>query len=240
MLEYGRRDRGVAWEVEIVFMDARVSAFKWLAAFSLMSALASVSAAQFQPSGCLSAAEEELLQLINAYRQENALPPVPASTALTAVAQWHVEDTRYAVDVSGEYGQDGSCNLHTWYGIPAAPYSTCCYTSDHAQAACMWNKPDEISAGSYTASGYEIAATGYSSVAAALNGWKNSPGHNNVILNQDIWASQTWAGIGVGVDETRRWYYVWFSTQTDPQGAPASCGTPVLTSSWAAIKAHFD
>ena len=86
----------------------------------------------------------------------------------------------------------------------------------------MWNKPEEISSGSYTSNGYEISASGYGSVQSALNGWKNSPGHNDVILNQGIWTNYPWQAMGVGTnfdnEEGYRFYFVWFATAPDPYG----------------------
>ncbi len=181
------------------------------------------ASAQYEPAGCVNAEELELADLINQYRGENGLAAIPLSTALTAVAQWHLADMRHAIEVTGDYGSDPSCNLHTWYGIPDAPYGTCCYTSDHAQAACMWSKPSEISGGSYNSTGYEIAAYGYGSPSGALQGWKQSSGHNAVILNEGIWTDQTWRAMGIGV--AGGFYFVWFATATDPQGAPASCSS---------------
>ena len=39
----------------------------------------------------------------------------------------------------------GQCNTHSWSAN--ARWSACCYTRDHAQARCMWDKPREISRG---------------------------------------------------------------------------------------------
>ncbi|MFH2053079.1 MAG: T9SS type A sorting domain-containing protein [bacterium] len=186
--------------------------------------LAGGASAQYQPPGCLNADEELMIQLIDDYRAENSLPAIPVSTVLTAVAQWHVADHNYAHDITGDWGSDPSCNLHSWYGVSGAPYSTCCYTSDHAQALCMWTKPSEISEGTYTSTGYEIAAQGFADPAGALNAWKGSSGHNDVILNQGTWASQIWAAMGVGVDTASKRYFVWFATGTDAAGPPEPCG----------------
>jgi len=179
--------------------------------------------AQYQPTGCLNPQEQQLAQLLNDYRVQNALPPIPLGRNLTDVAQWHTADLAYASFVSGTFGQDPSCNLHTWYGIPGAPYSTCCYTSDHAQAACMWNKPGEVSGGSYSPFGFEIAASGYLNVQDALDAWKNSAGHNDVILNNAPWDVYTWRAMGIGVDITNNWFFVWFADAVDPDGEAEAC-----------------
>ena len=174
-----------------------------------------------EPGTCINTDEAELLQLVDEYRVENNLATVPWSQSLMTVAEWHVVDAALNDNVIFA----GSCNLHSWSNTRPELWTGMCYTPDHAAAAKMWSKPGEITGGVYNASGYENAAWGYRSVAAALNGWKNSPGHNDVILNNGIWASQTWRAMGVGVDLVNRYYYLWFSTAADPQGDMPLCGT---------------
>lgn len=189
---------------------------------AVIGASIEVAVADFEPRGCVTTEEAELAQLINDYRVGNGLAPIPLSQTLTEVAQWHVQDALYALQVSGEFGSDPSCNIHTWYGVPLAPYSTCCYTADHAEATCMWNKPSEIN-GSFDGFGYEIAGNGFTSVSAALGGWQASSAHDDVLLNQGVWGSYTWTGMGVGVDLEHRLYFVWFTDGSDPAGAAEEC-----------------
>ena len=77
----------------------------------------------------------------------------------------------------------------------------------------MWDKPDELTV--YTGNGYEISHGGSGTVSptSALNGWKNSSGHNDVILNQGIWTTP-WGAMGVGIDGS--YAHVWFGHQADP------------------------
>ena len=84
----------------------------------------------------------------------------------------------------------------------------------------MWDKPREIAR--YRGSGFEIAFWRSSSASsqlpvvspdAALNGWKTSPGHNAVILNQGIWHDNRWRAIGIGMSE--HYAVVWFGEATD-------------------------
>jgi len=220
---------------------SRSHAFRALLAAIVLALGAAEASAQYEPTGCLSDEEVELATLINGYRAQNALPAVPVSTQLTLVAQWHNQDAAYAIEQTGQFGADPSCNLHSWYGTLTGPYTTCCYTSDHAQAACMWNKPGEISGGSYAPFGFENAAMGYGSVAAAVDAWKASSGHNDVILNQNGWASYSWQAMGVGVDPTNRTYFLWFAQSADPDGDPGACpagpapGVPSM--SWGGLAA---
>jgi len=146
-----------------------------------------------------------LYDLIMAYRADNGLPSIPLSRSLTIVAQTHVEDLiAYRSEVLV-----GTCNLHSWSNH--GPWQGCCYTPDHAQASCMWNKPRELTV--YTGDGYEISASGVSQAQSALNLWKNSSGHNAVILNQGSW-STPWKAIGIGMGGG--YAHVWFGRNVDP------------------------
>ncbi len=193
-------------------------------ALAILVAVVPHAHSQYEPSGCLNETEAELIQLVNEYRQQNAVDPVPVSATLTEVAQWHVVDHAYATEVTGDYGSDPSCNLHTWYGgPPAAPYGTCCYTADQSQAQCMWDKPAEISGGSYAAIGFEIAAVGATDAAGALALWTNTAPFDDFLLGQGIWAGRTFRALGVGVDEERRRYFLWMAEQPDAAPDPSEC-----------------
>ena len=172
-----------------------------------------------EPGTCINTDEAELLQLVDEYRVDNSLAKIPWSHSLMTVGQWHVIDAALNDNVIFA----GDCNLHSWSNTRPDLWTGMCYTPDHAEASKMWSKPLEITDGVYTASGYENGAWGYSSVAAVLNGWKGSPGHNAVILNEGIWSSLTWRAMGVGVDLVNRYYYLWFSTAVDPLGNMPSC-----------------
>ena len=153
-------------------------------------------------SGRLTPSEEEaaLGQLLNAYREERGLPPLPISEELTYVARRHSED------LSLNYPfPDANCNLHSW-SDDGDEWSPCCYTPDHAESACMWRKPGEMT--SFRGNGYEISAAGYRDVASALRGWQGSPGHNSVILNEGIWAAHPFEAMGIGI--CGGFYNVWF------------------------------
>ena len=174
------------------------------------------------PGTCISSDDEELLSLVDAYRVENDLNPVPWSRSLMEVGHWHVWDA-----INNDAIQ-GSCNLHSWSDDRPEMWTAMCYTPDHAQASLMWSKPSEISDDVYTGPGFENAAWGYSTVQNALNGWKNSPGHNNVILNLDAWSALEWKAMGVGTDTTHRWYFLWFSTETDPRPEMPLCNQALI------------
>lgn len=165
---------------------------------------------------CLSPQESQLADLINAYRADNGLAAIPVTVSLTEVAHWHVWD----LDANAPHG--GDCNLHSWSTQDA--WSGVCYTSDHAQAQGMWDKPREITEDAYSGNGYEIAywTSGTATASGALSGWQSSSGHNDVILNQGIWTGRNpWPAMGIGI---RAGYaVVWFGDIADPQGEIGAC-----------------
>ena len=152
----------------------------------------------------ISTEEERLHQLLNQYRADNGLPPIPLSRALTQVANRHVLDL----------GENIQTLTHGWR---AAPYDA----SDPSTYPSMWTAPQRFNTG-YPGNGYENAyaiTPGFDATAEqALEGWQNSPGHNAVMLNQGIWADLTWNAVGIGIYEN--YAVLWFGEETDPTGTP--------------------
>jgi hypothetical protein len=157
----------------------------------------------------LSAEEMELYTLLMNYRAEFGLTEIPLSTSLSIVAQTHVKDLQENNPMVGE------CNSHSWSEF--GEWTPCCYTADHAQAACMWNKPRELT--EYPGIGFEIASYSTFNInpIGALNSWKSSPGHDTVIKNIGAW-TQEWKAMGIGING--RFAAVWFGREEDPAGIP--------------------
>ncbi|WP_375562229.1 CAP domain-containing protein [Bernardetia sp. OM2101] len=156
----------------------------------------------------LSQKEQKLYNLIMDYRKQKGLPSIPLSKSLTYVAQVHAWD----VAVNKPNARSG-CNMHSWSS--AGSWSSCCYTKDHKQAKCMWNKPREMT--NYKGNGYEISYGGGGSITAegALKSWKSSAGHNNVIINKEIWKNSNWQSIGIAI--YKGYAMVWFGKEQDDQ-----------------------
>lgn len=156
---------------------------------------------------CLTTEEKKLYDLMMAYRKINGLEAIPLSSKLTTVAQTHAKD----LGENYEFNQENECNPHSW--SKKGKWSSCCYTSDHKQAKCMWDKPTEIAA--YKSPGYEIAYYSSSGATAegGLEGWQNSPSHNPLILNEGIWAKANWKGVGIGM--YKEYGVVWFGEASD-------------------------
>lgn len=166
-----------------------------------------------------------LASLINAYRIEHGLPAIPVSVSLTRVAQVHAQDLE-------QTRRADQCNMHSWSA--AGAWSSCCYTSNHAQAQCMWVKPRELTRGTYQGDGYEIAfgASGVVTPEGALRGWKNSLAHHAMIVNKNMWAASKWQAMGVAV--TNHHALVWFGEAADPANNPSAASIPGGV--WASLK----
>jgi uncharacterized protein YkwD len=169
------------------------------------------------PGGCLNEQEAELVALINTYRGQNGLPPIEASRSLTMVGHWHV------IDLETNAPVQGSCNMHSWSNAQPQHWSAVCYTADHAKAAGMWIKPFEITNGAYSSHGYENAAwsSGQISASQAFNQWKNSPGHNAVILELGMWQGKNWQAMGVGISQ--HYAVLWLGQPADPHEEIGLC-----------------
>jgi hypothetical protein len=160
------------------------------------------------PAGEFSAESVALCGVINAYRQQSGLPPVPVSTTLMRVAAGHVADLVRHPELS-----QPPCNLHSW--SDEGTWGGCCYTEDHAQAQCMWDKPREFSGGTYAGDGFEIAAFGQITPQQALQLWQLSAPHHEVILNGGLWSDLSpWPAMGCGL--LGSYAVAWFGSQVDP------------------------
>lgn len=156
------------------------------------------------PSGCTEIGLE-LIELVNAYRMDNGLPAIPASSSLCTVAAAHTRDL-----AENAPHTEAGCNLHSWSA--RGDWTPCCYTPDHAAARCMWDKPRELT--DYPGNGYENAFAGSSDPHLALVGWQGSPAHDDVILNRGIWADRPWRALGADVHDG--FAVLWFGHEDDP------------------------
>ena len=160
----------------------------------------------------LSEAEANLYYLINEYRESLGLSRLSFSKSLTSVARAHVKDShdytpRLQRDDRGIQG-----NLHSWSNN--GNWSGGAYTPDHEHAQIMWDKPSELT--DYAGAGYEISV--YHSIGIdpklALDLWKSSSGHNEVIIGDSDWSFIT--TMGVAMD--KNYSHVWFGGDEDPAG----------------------
>jgi hypothetical protein len=173
---------------------------------------------------CLSATEGELARMVNEYRASLGLPALQISKSLSLVAQQHAWDSVNNSNAWPAPPAGKTCNLHSWSGVvnPALQVGTWtanCYTSDHANAQGMWNKPGEIAG--FPGEGVEnsFASSGTATASGALTAWKNSPGHNNVITQQGGWGPMTSMGVGMNGGIA----HLWLSWVADPAGEALLC-----------------
>ncbi len=196
--------------------------------FTVFTALATIFNPGFAQTDdvCLSAQEKLLYDLIMDYRKSKKLKPIPFSAKLSKVAQAHVRDLEdnfeFELDENNKIARinpknpktfqvTGDCNLHSW--SDKGSWTSCCYTADHSQAACMWNKPKEIAG--YEGEGFEIAyiQSGAASAKEAIEGWKKSAGHNPLLINSGTWSKLEWGAIGIGI--YGKYGVVWFGEKED-------------------------
>ncbi|HEY8937953.1 MAG TPA: CAP domain-containing protein [Cyclobacteriaceae bacterium] len=185
--------------------------------FSLVSILVFLSGSPQKiqtPSVCISAEEMKLYSLIMEYRKSKNLKSIPLSAKLTLVAQTHTRD----LNNEYQFDQNNKCNPHSWSA--KGKWTACCYTADHKQAKCMWDKPTEIA--DYKSPGYEIAyySSGGVNAQDGLDGWKLSPPHNEMITNSGIWKKVEWNAVGISL--YKEYGVVWFGNLTDPT-SPELC-----------------
>ncbi|MFD2706969.1 CAP and S-layer homology domain-containing protein [Salibacterium lacus] len=168
--------------------------------------------AEEQTNEQLSSKEAELARLINDYRTSSGLDPMPVSKSLTKVARTHVEDSNQYVPEDGTDDRGMECNLHSW--SDNGSWSPVCYTGDHKYSERMWEKPKELT--EYTGNGFEISYmnTLGPKPAQTLEAWKNSPGHNTVIIGEDSWSDLKVMGVGI----KGNYAHVWFGKKEDPAG----------------------
>ena len=122
----------------------------------------------------------ELVSLINGYRAENGLQPLVTSLALTQAAQWMSEDmaANGYLSHTDSLGR-GNLGRLAAFGYDCTAYNTWC--------------GENLAAGTATA-------------RETLDAWRNSAGHNDLLLNADFVA----LGIGCAYNggSTYGWYWV--------------------------------
>ena len=162
------------------------------------------------PETTLNREEQKLYDQIMAYRQTKKLPSIALSTSLTFVAQTHAKDLALNNVIKGK------CNAHSWSN--QGDWTECCYTADHSNGECMRGKPAEMT--HYKNPGYEIVTRYLTknpsikmTATEAVKSWKNSPAHNNVIINKGDWKGRTWNAIGIGMYNGVA--CIWFGLEKD-------------------------
>jgi hypothetical protein len=157
----------------------------------------------------LTEGEFRLYQLIMKFREENNLKPIPLSIALSYIAKTH------SGDLTDNYNKPAGCNMHSWSA--KGHWQPCCYSEDNNKAACMWDKPAELT--SYKSDGFELVyyTTGIPIPETVLVKWKNNRAYTDMLLNRDPWLKD-WKAIGIGI--YGGYVTVWLGKATDNDGEP--------------------
>jgi len=174
------------------------------------------------PAGfCISPAEMKVFEMVNLYRKQLNLPPVPISKSLCYVAELHLKDLFL------HHPDQGTCNFHSW--SVHGPWKPFCYPKDENKMNSVWDKPGELTR--YPSKAYEIVYWENNPVEidTILSVWKTEPWFNDFLTNSGKWKETHWGAIGIGIYEN--YACAWFGEASDPEGAAFICGeipkTPV-------------
>jgi len=177
-------------------------AFLAALAVAILSLLAVGSPAVRAQDPPLTNDEAALLTLINDYRVENGLSPLGVSPTLTAAARWMSED----MAANNYLGHIDSLGRG-----PSERMAAFGYTGGYMRG--------------------EIARGGSSTPEGAFEAWRNSPGHNAVMLTSGFAV----AGVGKAVDLESYYGWYWtvdFGDYDDSGGSwPTPTSTPTPTPS---------
>lgn len=163
--------------------------------------------------------------LVNAHRRTNSLPSLPYSRTMEYVAVEHARNlARY-------YRWDAECNPHSWVNDTGTPqrqtWTACCYPRDFF---CMSMKGRELSSvwpedSQYGGLSWENLFYGSPTTPqTAVDGWKESPGHNRLMLEG--------AARGCGAAGAGLYVVLWLNNADDPLGygpVPDRLPTPAPT-----------
>lgn len=167
------------------------------------------------------------IDLLNEYRAEKGEPPIPASDSMCFVSDTHVRDLEH-------HSPDGTgsdhCGMHSW--SDEGPWSSCCYpdtrfNSDPSEAVqrCSWDKPRELTG--YPDNGYENTlfypdADNEITPWAALEAWKKSNSHHQIMINGGSWKDNTFKAVGAGF--YGMYAVMWVGEATDHVGGGGVTG----------------
>ncbi|MFZ4521521.1 MAG: CAP domain-containing protein [Bacteroidales bacterium] len=168
------------------------------------------------PAGfCINRGEMELYRMINAYREQNNLPPIPLSKSLSKVAALHAKDLLI------NHPDQGSCNFHSWSN--KGGWLPFCYPKDESKKNSVWDKPRELTR--YPSRAYEIVYWENNPLVTdtIMMVWKTEDYFNSFLLNTGKWLGRPWNAIGIAVCEN--YACAWFGEVTDPDGEVFVCGT---------------
>lgn len=164
---------------------------------------------------CISANEKELYNLINEYRKQNKLPPIPLSKSLSYVAALHAKDLYL------NHPDQGACNFHSWSN--KGSWTPFCYPRDENKKNSVWDKPRSLT--KYPSKAYEIVYWENNPLVkdTVIMVWKMEDYYNSFLLNTGKWLGKPWKSIGIAIYEN--YACAWFGEVADPEGLAIVCGS---------------
>jgi hypothetical protein len=165
-------------------------------------------------SFCIKEPEMKLYRMVNGYRQQYNLPPIPLSRSLCYVASLHVKDLLL------HHPDQGPCNFHSWSN--QGPWKPFCYPRDENKNSSVWDKPRELTR--YPAKAYEIVYWENSPVVidTVISVWKTEAYFNSFLTNSGKWLGKQWSAIGIAIYEN--YACAWFGEVADPDIPVGVCG----------------
>ena len=149
----------------------------------------------------------KLTDLINAYRKSRALPVIPLSPMLTGVAALHARDLFH------QKPHEPKRSMHSW--SKSERWTGGAYDNGDKQThPIMWDKAKELYG--YPGFSFEVVASGVKGAAHALEVWKKSPRHHEVLINAGPWKDKRWRWGAVGAFVYEGFASAWFGAEPDP------------------------
>lgn len=179
---------------------------------STFSSTASAQQVSVPEDICMNGFEQQLYELIDAYRSENEVHKIELSKKLTFVAKLHARDLYH-----NRIDKD-SCSMQSW--SDKGFWEACCFSErDNAKQACMWDKPQAITG--YPGKGYEVIYNGGSEPKRIMELWKGSSFYSDILKNSGRYADKDWAAVGIG--QYKNVTVVWFGEVEDDQKEVQNC-----------------
>ena len=164
---------------------------------------------------CISQKEYYLFQLINKYRGDLALDPIPLSNSLSFVAQKH------AADLAANYPFEEGCNMHSW--SDKGDWKPFCFPADQNRKNDIKDKAKELT--DYVGKAWELTYWDNIDVSAeeVLSFWNSIPATASMLSNTDKWSDVNWNSIGIGMNGG--YVLVWLGKKEDLEPHTIICET---------------
>ncbi len=162
---------------------------------------------------CITNEEKALFNLINTYRADHGLQPIPLSKSLCYVAKLHVRD------LSENHPDTNSCNLNSW--SDKGSWTPCCHSKLTPNPDCILNKPKELT--KYKGQGHEVCYWETEALVpdTIMAFWASVPPASDLLLNKNKWAKKTWKAMGIGI--FGNYACAWVGEEADTAKVPELC-----------------